>query len=58
MLELTFSANLDWGSYTIFVAKTVSKKIGALIHFVKFLSPQVVMYLYKTIICMEYCCHV
>ena len=58
MLELTFSANLDWGSYTIFVAKTVSKKIGALIHFVKFLSPEVFMYLYKTIICMEYCCHV
>ena len=58
MLELTFSANLDWGSYTIFVAKTVSKKIGALIHIVKFLSPEVAMYLYKTIICMEYCCHV
>ena len=30
MLELTFSCNLDWGSYIISVAKTAFKKIGAL----------------------------
>ena len=38
MLGLTFSSKLDWGSYIISIAKTVSKKIGALIRSVKFLS--------------------
>ena len=60
MLELTFSSKLDWGSYIISIAKTVSKKIGALIHSMKFLSPEFPMYPYKSTICpcMEYCCHV
>ena len=31
MLGLTFSSKLDWVSYIIFIAKTASKKIGALI---------------------------
>ena len=57
MLGVTFSSKLDWGSYIIFIA---SKKIGALIHSMKFLSPEVAPYLYKSTICpcMEYCCHV
>ena len=60
MLGLTFSSKLDWGSYVIFIAKTASKKIGALIRCMKFLSPEVALYLYKSTIrpCMEYCCHV
>ena len=59
MLGLTFSSKLDWGSYIISIAKTASKKIGALIYFIKFLSPEVALYLYKSTIgpCMEYCCH-
>ena len=42
------------------LAKTASKKIGALILSMKFLSPEVALYLYKSSIrpCMEYCCHV
>ena len=54
------SSKLDWGSYIISIGKTASKKIGALIHSMKFLSPEVVLYLYKSTIhpCMEYCCHV
>ena len=39
MLGLTFSSNLDWGPYIISIAKTASKKIGALIRSMKFLSP-------------------
>ena len=60
MLGLTFSSKLDWGSYVISVAKTASKKIGALICSMTFLSPEVALYLYKSTICpcMEYCCHV
>ena len=35
MLGLTFSSKLDWGSYIISIAKTASKKIGALISSMK-----------------------
>ena len=40
--------------------KLPPKKIRALIRSVKFLSPEVALYLYKSTICpcMEYCCHV
>ena len=60
MLGLTFSSKLDWGSYIVSIAKAASNKIGALIRSVKFLSPEVALYLYKSTIqpCMEYCCHV
>ena len=60
MLRLTFSSKLDWGSYIISIAKTASNKIGALICSMKFLSPEVALYLSKSTIhpCMEYCCHV
>ena len=38
MLGLTFSSKLHWVSYIIFIAKTASKKIEALIRSVKFVS--------------------
>ena len=55
MLGLTFSSKLDWGSYITSIAKSASKKIGALIRSLKFLSPEVALYLYKSAIrpCME-----
>ena len=46
MLGLTFSSKLDWGSDIISIAKSASKKIGALIHSIKFLSPEDALYLY------------
>ena len=60
MLRLTFSVKLDLGSYIVSIAKTASKKIGAFILFVKFLSPEVALYLYKSAIhpCIKYYCHV
>ena len=60
MLRLTFSSKLEWDSYIIYIAKTTSKKIGALIRSMKFLSPEVALYLYKSTIqpCMKYWCHV
>ena len=59
MLGLTFSSELDLGSYIISIVKTATKKIGALIRSMKFLSPEVALYLYKSTIrpCMEYCYH-
>ena len=60
MLGLIFSSKLKWGPYIISIAKTASKKIGALIRFMRFLSPEVALYLHKSTIrpCMEYCCHI
>ena len=60
MVGLTFCSKLDWGSYIISIAKTASKKVGALIRSMKFLSPEVALYLYKSTIrpCMEYYCHI
>ena len=59
MLRLT-SSKLDWRSYIISIAETASKKIGALIRSMKFLSPEVALYIHKSTIrpCIEYCCHV
>ena len=60
MLSLTFSSKLDWGSHVISIAKTGSKKIGALIRSMKFLSPKFALHLYKSTIwpCMEHCFYV
>ena len=38
MLGLTFSSKLDWGFCVISIAKTTSKKTGALIRSMKFFS--------------------
>ena len=53
MLGMTFSS-------ICIGAVTASKKIGALIPSIEFLSPEVALYLYKSTIwlCMEYCCHI
>ena len=55
MLGLTFRSKLDWNSCIPYLAKTASKKIGALIR-----SPEVALYLYKYTIrpCVAYCCDV
>ena len=55
-----FSPNLDWHSYVISIAKTASKKTGVLIRSIKFLSPEVALYLNKATIrpCMKYCCNI
>ena len=60
MLRLTFYFKLDWGSYINSIAKTASKKFGALIHSMKFFSPDVALYSHKSTIrpCIEYCCHI
>ena len=54
MLGLIFSSKLDWGFHI------ASKKIGAFIPSMKFLSPEIALWLYKSTIqsCIEYCCNV
>ena len=60
MLGLTFSSKFDWGFCIVSVTKIASKKIGVLIRSMKFLPPEVGLYLHKSTIrpCTEYCCHV
>ena len=60
ILGLNFSSKLDWDSYIISIAETASNKIGALILAMKFLSPEVVLYLYKSTIRLyvKHCYHV
>ena len=41
----TFTFLSLWGPYISFIAKTASKKIGALIRSMKILSPEVALYL-------------
>ena len=55
MLGLTVFAKLHWSSYIIFITETASKKIGALIRSMKFLSPEIALYLYRSTIlpCMK-----
>ena len=57
MLGLTFSSKSDCSSYIVSIAKIASTKTGALIRSMKFPSPEVALYLYKSTIhpCMEYC---
>ena len=59
IIGLSLSCKLDWGSCIVFIAKTASRKIGTVIHFVKFLSPEVALCLCKSTIrpYMEYSCH-
>ena len=50
MLGLSFSPKLNWGSYTVSIAKTAFKKMGPLIHSMNFFPPEAAIYFYKAII--------
>ena len=52
-------SKLNWGSYIVSIANTASKKIGAFVRSMKFLSPEVTVYLNKFLIqpCLKYYCH-
>ena len=56
MLGLSFFSKLDLVSYIISIAKTASKKIGALILSMKFASLEVALYFYRsTMSCLGWC---
>ena len=61
LLNLNLIYEIQWtGAGRGSISKTASKKIGALICSMKFLSAEVALYLYKFTIrpFTEYCCHV
>ena len=57
MLGLTLSSKLDWDFYIITIAKSVSKKIGALICSMKFLSLRVLCICINLLQPYMECCH-
>ena len=50
MLGLTFPSKLNWVYCILSIAKTASKRIGTLLRSMKFLSPDVALYLNKSTI--------
>ena len=60
MLRLSFFPQLDWDSYIVFNATTISQKIKVLICSMKFLSSEIALYPYKSTkpSCMENYCHI
>ena len=60
LLGLTFTPTMDWKPYIQSIAKAASSKVGSLFIAQRFLSPESILYLYKSTIrpCMEYCSHI
>ena len=60
LLGLTFRQSMDWKPYIQSIAKAASRKVGSLYRAQRFLTPESILYLYKSTIrpCMEYCCHI
>ena len=48
ILGLFSSSKLNWNSYNISIAKFAFKKMGSMIHSMKFLPPEAALYLYKS----------
>ena len=59
LLGLTFSNSLTWNEYVEAIAKSAAQKVGSLYRARAYLTPECILYLYKSSIrpCMEYCCH-
>ena len=57
---LTFTRSMDRKPYIQFIVKAASRKMGSLYRSQRFLTPESILYLYKSTIrpCMEYCSHI
>ena len=60
LLGLYFTNTLDWTPYIESIALSAARKIGSLFRARAYLTPESILYLYKSTIrpCMEYCCHI
>ena len=60
LLGLKLTPDLKWNSYILSVAKETGKMVGSFFTSKKFLTPEAILYLYKSQIRpkMEYCCHI
>lgn len=60
LLGMTFSGDFSWRNYIEAIAKSASMKVGSLLRARNYLTPESILYLYKSTIrpCIEYCCHI
>ena len=60
LLGLIFTQTMDWKPYLQSIAKAASRKVGSLYRSLRFLTPETILYLYKSTIRpgMEYCSHI
>ena len=60
LLGLTFTQSMDWKPYIRSIDKAASRKVGNLYRAQCFLTPESILYLYKSTIqpCMNYCSHI
>ena len=60
LLGLTFSQSMDSKSYIQSIAKAASRKVGFIYRTQHFLTPESILYWYKSTIlpCMECCSHI
>ena len=60
LLGLTFTQYMDWKPYIQSIAKGASRKVGSLYRAQCFLTPESILYLYKSTFrpYMEYCSHI
>lgn len=60
LLGITFSRDFSWRPYIEAIAKSASMKVGSLLRARNYLTPESILYLYKSTIrpCIEYCCHI
>ena len=60
LFGLSFRTELSWKPYIQTIAKSASAKVDSLYRAHHFLTPDSILYLYKSLIrpCMEYCCHI
>jgi len=59
LLGITLTNRLCFNSYIESIAKSAAMKVGSLLRARGYLTPETILYLYKSTIrpCMEYCCH-
>ena len=60
LLGLTFTLSMDWEPYIQSIANAASRKVGSLYRTQRYLTPESILYLYKSTIrrCMEYRSHI
>ena len=60
LLGLTVTQSMDWKPYIQYIAKASSRKVGSLYRGQHFLTPESILYLYRSTIqpCKEYCSHI
>ena len=60
LLGMTLSQDFSWRTYIESIAKSSAMKVGSLLRARSYLTPESILYLYKSSIrpCIEYCCHI